>query len=310
MIRFYNNTSFPFAMKYEYDSRKNCTSQMKREQVFFSVSHFASPLPIVNCQLSTVNWIHTFSAKEKDTETGLSYFGARYYSSDLSIWLSVDPMSDKYPSMSPYVYCANNPVKLVDPNGNDLELCGEETDLNITINMMNDFIASDNPIFGLSDGKVSVRELNKDEFENLSSEQQSFYSLISSVVNDDHTVSVDIVNNSKEVFVGSYMLEQIDIGDIMAIGEGEAMNSYSTFGHEIAEQYKKQTSGEKHGYLSSHYSYGLKYEDLISGYRRGRIFRIGNLLHFSFSSKNENKSVHVLISTKDNNIEKVSRYSF
>ena len=61
--------------------------------------------------------IYAFSAKERDVETGLSYFGARYYSSDLSIWLSVDPMSDKYPSLSPYVYCADNPVKLVDPNG-------------------------------------------------------------------------------------------------------------------------------------------------------------------------------------------------
>ena len=64
--------------------------------------------------------IYTFSAKEKDVETGLSYFGSRYYSSDLSIWLSVDPMSDKYPSLSPYVYCANNPVKLVDPNGEEI----------------------------------------------------------------------------------------------------------------------------------------------------------------------------------------------
>ena len=42
---------------------------------------------------------------------------ARYYNSALSIWLSVDPMSDKYPSTSPYTYCANNPVKLVDPDG-------------------------------------------------------------------------------------------------------------------------------------------------------------------------------------------------
>ena len=63
---------------------------------------------------------HTFSAKERDTETGLSYFGSRYYSSDLSIWLSVDPMSDKYPSLSPYVYCADNLVKLVDPNGEEI----------------------------------------------------------------------------------------------------------------------------------------------------------------------------------------------
>ena len=61
----------------------------------------------------------TFSAKERDPETGLSYFGSRYYSSDLSVWLSVNPMSDKYPYQSGYVYCGNNPIKVVDPNGED-----------------------------------------------------------------------------------------------------------------------------------------------------------------------------------------------
>ena len=67
----------------------------------------------------------SFSAKERDTETGLSYFGARYYSSDLSLWLSVDPMSGKYPSLSPYVYCADNPVRCVDPNGEEVEIVGD-----------------------------------------------------------------------------------------------------------------------------------------------------------------------------------------
>ena len=42
---------------------------------------------------------------------------ARYYNSDLSIWLSVDPLADKYPNLSPYTYCAGNPVRLVDPDG-------------------------------------------------------------------------------------------------------------------------------------------------------------------------------------------------
>ena len=60
---------------------------------------------------------YSFSAKEKDSETGLSYFGSRYYSSDLSIWISVDPMSGKYPSTSPYAYCRNNPIILVDADG-------------------------------------------------------------------------------------------------------------------------------------------------------------------------------------------------
>ena len=42
---------------------------------------------------------------------------ARHYHPPLSIWLSVDPLADKYPGVSPYVYCANNPVRLVDPDG-------------------------------------------------------------------------------------------------------------------------------------------------------------------------------------------------
>ena len=57
------------------------------------------------------------TGKEKDSETGHHYFGARYYNSDLSLWLSVDPMSDKYPNLSPYAYCTWNPMKLVDPDG-------------------------------------------------------------------------------------------------------------------------------------------------------------------------------------------------
>ena len=75
---------------------------------------------ILNSEFFILNWTYTFSAKERDPETGLSYFGSRYYSSDLSIWLSVDPMAAKYPSLSPYVYCADNPVRCVDPNGEEI----------------------------------------------------------------------------------------------------------------------------------------------------------------------------------------------
>lgn len=58
-----------------------------------------------------------FSAKEQDLETGYSYFGARYYSPQLSVWLSVDPMSDKAPGWTPYRYGFNNPASFVDPDG-------------------------------------------------------------------------------------------------------------------------------------------------------------------------------------------------
>ena len=60
----------------------------------------------------------SFTGKEKDSESGYHYFGARYYDCEaLTGWLSVDPMADRYPSISPYAYCAWNPAKLVDPDG-------------------------------------------------------------------------------------------------------------------------------------------------------------------------------------------------
>ena len=62
----------------------------------------------------------TFTGKEKDEETGYGYFGARYMDHELmTMWLSVDPLSDKYPSISPYNYCMWNPIKLIDPDGNE-----------------------------------------------------------------------------------------------------------------------------------------------------------------------------------------------
>ncbi|MBP1673507.1 MAG: repeat-associated core protein, partial [Bacteroidetes bacterium] len=68
---------------------------------------------------SSWNTPYTFSGKEKDAETGYSYFGARYYDSGLSIWLSVDPMSDKHHNYTPYAYVYNSPIMLKDPYGLD-----------------------------------------------------------------------------------------------------------------------------------------------------------------------------------------------
>ena len=62
---------------------------------------------------------YLFNAKELDEETGLYYYGARYLNPTNGMWLSVDPLFEKYVGMSPYNYCAGNPVKLVDPDGRD-----------------------------------------------------------------------------------------------------------------------------------------------------------------------------------------------
>jgi len=62
---------------------------------------------------------YKFTGKERDTETGLDYFGARYYDSKIGRWMSVDPLADKYPGWSPYNYVSNNPLRLVDKDGRE-----------------------------------------------------------------------------------------------------------------------------------------------------------------------------------------------
>jgi RHS repeat-associated protein len=65
------------------------------------------------------NTPYLFNAKELDEETGLYYYGARYYDGRTATWLGVDPMWEKYPGMSVYAYCSNNPIKYIDPDGQD-----------------------------------------------------------------------------------------------------------------------------------------------------------------------------------------------
>jgi len=76
--------------------------------------------PYINQRTSGYNERFTFTGKERDEETGYGYFGARYMDHELmTMWLSVDPMADKYPSISPYAYCAWDPVKMTDPDGKE-----------------------------------------------------------------------------------------------------------------------------------------------------------------------------------------------
>ena len=64
---------------------------------------------------------YLFNSKELDQETGLYYYGARYYDPKVSIFVNVDPLVEK--TMQPYAYANNNPVMLIDPTGMEPEDC-------------------------------------------------------------------------------------------------------------------------------------------------------------------------------------------
>ncbi len=66
-----------------------------------------------------------FTDKEWDDESDLYYFWHRFYDPEIGRFIQIDPMWDKYPSLTPYQYCpirdscwsANNPLRYIDPDG-------------------------------------------------------------------------------------------------------------------------------------------------------------------------------------------------
>ncbi len=65
------------------------------------------------------------SQKERDVESQYDYFGARYYDSRIGRWLAVDPRATKYPGISPFSFCAGNPICYTDIDGREIKPRGE-----------------------------------------------------------------------------------------------------------------------------------------------------------------------------------------
>ena len=73
---------------------------------------------------------YLYNGKMFQDELGLDWldYGWRMYDAVLGRWHGVDPLAEKYFGFSPFVYCANNPVNLIDPNGMEIKDGKEEVE--------------------------------------------------------------------------------------------------------------------------------------------------------------------------------------
>lgn len=97
-------------------------------EVYQHTEYFAFGETFLQEQGNTEDNPYLFNGKELDEETGLYYYGDRYYDPITSVWQSVDPQAAKYPQLSPYNYVANNPLTFVDPDGQVIMLAPDLTD--------------------------------------------------------------------------------------------------------------------------------------------------------------------------------------
>ena len=64
---------------------------------------------------------YKYCGKERDEETGLYYYGMRYYAAWICRFVSVDPLQFKYPHYTPYQYAGNRPITMIDMDGTEPE---------------------------------------------------------------------------------------------------------------------------------------------------------------------------------------------
>jgi RHS repeat-associated protein len=70
---------------------------------------------------------YRYVGKKRDEESGLYYYGARFYAPWLCRFMSCYPKAAQFPDQSPYNYWFNNPINLIDPEGPDDPPTGSES---------------------------------------------------------------------------------------------------------------------------------------------------------------------------------------
>ena len=123
------------------------------------------PFGLVITTTGTSKNKYLYNGKEIQPSNGYYDYGARMYDASVGRWFVVDPLAEKFIGLNAYVYCANNPILLADPNGKDWSISASQNkEGNWTINIH--FKAQILNSSGKEVDTKSLAEAAKSQFEN------------------------------------------------------------------------------------------------------------------------------------------------
>jgi hypothetical protein len=154
--------------------------------------------------------------------------------------MSIDPLCEKYYWISPYVYCANNPIKWIDLKGDSLTYHG---DRDAAINMHNTHLGGYYTTSTDANGLVSMSAVSGMDLSKMTPEQKAYADALGAVVNGtDGMTTINVVSGDNGVLFGDITTATIDVGDMGKLPTAELapITSGSVLIHEVTEQYNMQ----------------------------------------------------------------------
>lgn len=180
---------------------------------------------------------YKYNGKEFDRTHGLDWYdyGARHMSPDVGRFTTIDPMAEKYYSISPYAYCANNPVNYIDLRGDSLTLIGEQNDINKTTDIYNKGLGGYYNVKADKIGLVSISRNNDLDSNNMTESERLYYNNLNMIIGNKNMIKMSVLHDNNNVIIGDIYSRSIDISDISALNGYINTSSETALLHETVE---------------------------------------------------------------------------
>lgn len=177
---------------------------------------------------------YKYNGKELEKSFGLEMYeyGARQYDPQIGRWNSVDPLADKYHSISPFAYVANNPIKYIDPDGREIRLAGDTKAQQTYIDMLR---ASTGNIYKIENDRLSLVGADAN-FKGAKS--LTLAEIIQKGIDAEDVYALSLVGarrDNKEVFIDSYIEGKVDVSDLKKLGKAHTALQGAAIGHFLNE---------------------------------------------------------------------------
>ena len=236
---------------------------------FGSEMRMAAPAQLTN----NLGHPFRFTGKELDRQNGMNMydFGARWYDvAGVPMWTSVDPLCEKYYSISPYAYCGNNPMNAIDPDGKEIVIEGSYIQKLILFSSLQ--LLTNDGLAMKENGEVYIESTGT---RNLDKDLNVGTSLVSSMIDNKHTATLSLNNKEKNSthplsYTGSINDKGTDVqisidpcapANFLVNDEktGESMMEqcplHIILGHEMVHGFRDMNGIAKYNGLYSYYMY-------------------------------------------------------